>query len=127
MLARFLIVLALALPVGSAAASPLPIGVPAGFRLATHGPDGGTVWEGRIPNYFVSDPRLSDIYLPPGYTTDQVYPVLYLLHGFWGSPGGFVHGLHFATAADTQISLGAAAPFIAVMPPGGPMTKTTTG
>lgn len=128
MLARFFILLAIALPIGSAAtAAPTPFGVPVGFHFVTHGPDGGTIWEGRIPNYFVSDPRLSDIYLPPGYTPDQIYPVLYLLHGFWGSPGSFVHGLHFATAADTQIAEGAAAPFIAVMPPGGPMTKTTSG
>jgi enterochelin esterase-like enzyme len=128
MITRVLIVLALALPIGSAAtAAPTPLGLPAGFQLVTHGPDGGTVWEGRIPNYFVSDPRLSEIYLPPGYDPTERYPVFYLLHGFWGSPGSFVHGLHFATTADDLIADGAAAPFIAVMPPGGPQTKTTSG
>jgi hypothetical protein len=128
MLARFLILVAILLPLGSSAtATAGPLGLPADFHLVTRGPDGGTVWEGQIPNYFVSDPRLSDIYLPPNYNPVETYPVLYLLHGFWGSPGSFVHGLHFATAADTEITMGAAAPFIAVMPPGGPMTKTTSG
>jgi enterochelin esterase-like enzyme len=103
-----------------------PAGLPSGFHLVLHGPDGGTVWEGRIPNHFVTDRRLADIYLPPGYTTAVRYPVVYLLHGFWGSPGSFVHGLRFAQTADRQIVSGRATPFIAVMPPGGPMTKTTS-
>jgi hypothetical protein len=71
----------------------------------------------------VEDPRLADIYLPPGYSPDQRYPVVYFLHGFWGSPSSFVHGLRLADAADTQIASGRALPFIGVMPPGGPMTK----
>src|SRR5207248_7302848 len=125
MLARLLVLAAIGFPLGSAAASP-PLGLPADFRLEATGPDGGTVWTGRIPNYFMSDPRLSDVYLPPGYNPGERYPVLYLLHGFWGSPGSLVHGLHFADAADEQITSGAASPFIAVMAPGGPMTKTTS-
>ncbi len=128
MLARVFILMAIALPLGSTAtATAGPLGLPPGFRLVAHGPDGGTVWEGRIPNYFVSDPRLADVYLPPEYSPVETYPVLYLLHGFWGSPGSFVHGLHFADTADAEITAGAASPFIAVMPPGGPMTKTTSG
>ena|SRR5438105_9990686 len=86
MLARLLVLAAIGFPLGSAAASP-PLGLPADFRLEATGPDGGTVWTGRIPNYFMSDPRLSDVYLPPGYNPGERYPVLYLLHGFWGSPG----------------------------------------
>jgi S-formylglutathione hydrolase FrmB len=125
---RLLLLAAVGLPFGSATAAPAPTppGVPAGFHLVSRGPYGGTIWEGRIPDQFVADPRLADVYLPPGFAPDQQYPVLYLLHGFWGSPGSFVHGLHFATAADVQIANGHAEPFIAVMPPGGPMTKTTS-
>ncbi len=117
-----------ALPASGALASgPVsPDGVPVGFHLVKRGPYGGTVWEGRIQNHFVDDPRLSDIYLPPGYSAEERYPVMYVLHGFWGSPGSIVHGLHFAETADGQIVSGRAAPFIAVMPPGGPMTKTTS-
>ena len=91
------------------------------FTLADNGPAGGTVWTGRIANPFVSsDRRDSYLYLPPGYAPDEHYPVLYLLHGFWGEPSSFVLGLHFAQFADESIRARRARPFIAVMPPGGP-------
>jgi hypothetical protein len=96
---------------------PLPI---AGYTLIGQGSGGGTVWTGRIANPFVpNDTRNTDIYLPPGYSPDKHYPVLYLLHGFWGAPSGFVISLHFADVADSLIKAGTARPFIAVMPPGG--------
>jgi hypothetical protein len=100
-------------------------GVP-GFTIERYGPDGGTVWQGHILNREVQDPRLSDVYLPPDYSPTHHYRVVYFLHGFWGDPSSFIHGMHFATAADEQITAGRAAPFIAVMPPGGPMSKTTS-
>jgi S-formylglutathione hydrolase FrmB len=104
--------------VGSAHAQPPPP-VPT-FTLADQGPAGGTVWTGRIANPFVpSDRRDAFLYLPPGYSPDQRYPVLYLLHGFWGEPSSFVAGLHFPQFADQAIQSGAVKPFIAVMPPGG--------
>jgi hypothetical protein len=91
-----------------------------GYTLLTKGSGGGTVWTGRIPNPFVpTDVRLTDVYLPPNYSTNERYPVLYLLHGFWGAPSSFVDSLKLADVADTLIGSGAARPFIAVMPPGG--------
>src|SRR5437588_10387149 len=127
-LLRLVALIAIGAPTGSAAGAPpsAPDSLPAGFHLVRRGPFGGAVWEGRIANHFVADQRLADIYLPPGYATDERYPVVFLLHGFWGSPSSFVQGLHFAATADEQIVSGRAAPFIAVMPPGGPMTKTTS-
>jgi S-formylglutathione hydrolase FrmB len=102
---------------------PLP-----GFTLLDRGPDGGTVWTGRIVNPFVpGDARWTDIYLPPSFSPTTRYPVLYLLHGFWGSPSSFVDSLRFATVSDTLITDLQARPFIAVMPPGGPMTHRTGG
>jgi len=100
--------------------------LPSTFVLIRTGPDGGNVWEGRIPDHHVNDPRLSDVYLPPGFSPTIRYPVVIFLHGFWGSPSSFVHGLHLAEAADAEITAGRAQPFIGVMPPGGPMTKTTS-
>lgn len=114
----------LALAPGASTGSSLD-GVP-GFTLARYGPDGGTVWQGHIPNHEVHDPRLSDVYLPPDYSPMASYRVVYFLHGFWGDPSSFIHGMHFAETADAQIASGRAAPFIGVMPPGGPMTKTTS-
>jgi Putative esterase len=92
----------------------------AGFRLIDQGPSGGTVWSGRIPNPFVpADSRDADVYLPPDYMPIARYPVLYLLHGFWGAPSSFVVSLRLADEADSLIRSGAARPFIVVMPPGG--------
>jgi S-formylglutathione hydrolase FrmB len=90
------------------------------FTLFDTGPAGGTVWTGRIPNPFVpADRRNAYVYLPPGFSPKKRYPVLYLLHGFWGDPSSFVLGLHITEIADETISAGKARPFIAVMPPGG--------
>jgi S-formylglutathione hydrolase FrmB len=111
-------VLTLFLSVGAVHAQPpvLP-----NFTLYDTGPAGGTVWTGRIPNPFVpSDHRNAYIYLPPNFSPDKRYPVLYLLHGLWGDPSSFVLGLHITQIADQAISSGQARPFIAVMPPGGP-------
>lgn len=122
------VLLALLAATGASARAPLS-GAPStlpGFKVLRVGPNGGTVWEGRITNrYLAADHRLSLVYLPPGYSPDGAYRVVYFLHGFWGAPSSFVYGLHFAEIADREITTGRALPFIAVMPPGGPMTKTT--
>jgi pimeloyl-ACP methyl ester carboxylesterase len=119
------VLLAVVLAPAAGATSPAS-GLPPSFALIHSGPDGGTVWEGRIPDRQVNDPRLSDVYLPPNFSPAIRYPVVIFLHGFWGSPSSFVHGLHLAEAADSEITAGRAQPFIGVMPPGGPMTKTTS-
>ena len=92
----------------------------ANFRQIDQGSAGGTVWSGRIRNPFVpSDTRDTDVYLPPDYSPSTHYPVLYLLHGFWGAPSSFVISLRLADVADSLIRAGTTRPFIAVMPPGG--------
>jgi putative esterase len=92
----------------------------AGFQLIDRGSEGGAVWSGRIPNPFVpADTRETDVYLPPDYSPATRYPVLYLLHGFWGAPSSFVVSLRVADVADSLIAAGTARPFIVVMPPGG--------
>ncbi len=92
----------------------------AGFRLIDTGSAGGAVWSGRIPNPFVpADTRDTNVYLPPDYSPAKHYPVLYLLHGFWGAPSSFVVSLRLADVADSLIRDGTARPFIVVMPPGG--------
>ncbi len=113
--------LVVAVPAAGAAG---PSVLPPSFRLARRGPDGGTIWYGRIPDRFVADSRDAAIYLPPGYDPTGAYPVVYFLHGFWGSPSSFVHGLRLAKVADELIAAGAIRPFVGVMPPGGPITKT---
>jgi enterochelin esterase-like enzyme len=99
----------------------------AGFTLIDQGSGGGTVWSGRIHNpYVLSDTRLTDVYFPPNYSPNERYPVLYLLHGFWGAPSSFVVSLKLADVADSLIQSGATRPFIVVMPPGGLPNGTKT-
>jgi hypothetical protein len=60
-----------------------------GSVLVATGPHGGTVWRVRIPNSFVNTHRSGYVYLPR-YGSAERYPVVYLLHGFPGSPRTFV-------------------------------------
>jgi hypothetical protein len=118
----------LALGSGAAAAPRQPpAGLPAGFVEVASGPDGGGVWSGSIPNTFVHDTRPSGVYLPPGYSPTRRYPVVYLLHGMPGAPSSFWDSLQLATVADGMIQAGRAAPFIAVMPVGGPTVDPGAG
>jgi S-formylglutathione hydrolase FrmB len=89
----------------------------AGFTKVTSGPSGGTIWRGRIPNSYARwDRRLGAIYVPPAYDAAGAYPVVYLLHGFPGTPNGFIDSLRLAQVADGLISSGRTQPFVAVMP-----------
>lgn len=99
-----------------------------GWTHVRTGPDGGTIWIGRIPNQVVAwDHRASAVYLPPGFAPGRRYPVVYLLHGLRGSPSEFWDSLRLADVADGLISSGRAAPFIAVMPVAGPRIHPDSG
>jgi enterochelin esterase-like enzyme len=98
----------------------VPASLPGGFTQIQQGPNGGSVWQGRIPNTYV--PRASRptvVYLPPNFNPQSRYPVIYLLQGFRGSPYQFVFGLDLAGRADRLIAAHATPPFVAVMPPAG--------
>jgi enterochelin esterase-like enzyme len=98
-----------------------------GFAQVATGPDGGTVWAGRIPNTYVSwDTRSSVVYLPPGYTPAKRYPVLYLLHGLKGSPSEYWDSLQLADALDALFA-SRARPYIVVTPVGGQVVDPNAG
>lgn len=62
--------------------------------------------------------RPAMVYTPPGYSTDQEYPVLYLLHGIGGNEG---HWTQFGAAnviLDNLLAEDAIVPMIVVMPNG---------
>jgi len=66
----------------------------------------------------VGTTRKLNVYLPPGYSKDQRYPVLYLLHGIGGDE---TEWQRFATPdimLDNLIADGKAVPMIVVMPNG---------
>lgn len=112
----------------AALAAALALAFPvAGWTPVAHGPGGGTVFAGRIPNTFVpADHRRSAVYLPPGFKPSRRYPVIYLLHGMAGTPSSIYNGMRLARVADGLIARGAA-PFIAVMPAAGPRIDPNGG
>jgi len=62
--------------------------------------------------------RPATVYTPPGYSADQEYPVLYLLHGIGGNE---THWTRFGAAdviLDNLLSESRAVPMIVVMPNG---------
>jgi enterochelin esterase-like enzyme len=94
--------------------------IPPRFAEIMSGPDGGTVWQGRIPGAAV--PRLrraSLVYLPPNVDPAHRYPLVIMLHGLRGSPYSFAGGLRLPEAVDPAIAAHRLAPFIAVIPPAG--------
>ena len=94
--------------------------IPPHFAEIMSGPDGGTLWQGRIPGAAV--PRLrraSLVYLPPNVDPARRYPLVIMLHGLRGSPYSFAGGLRLPEAVDPAIATHRLAPFIAVIPPAG--------
>jgi enterochelin esterase-like enzyme len=57
-------------------------------------------------------------YLPPGYSSDRKYPVLYLLHGIGGNEWEWNGYVHADAIIDNLITTGNATPMIVVMPNG---------
>ena len=90
-----------------------------GFSPVAAGPAGGSVLQGIFPG----TERPGDVYLPPGFTRTQRYPVVYLLHGMPGSPDEYLDGTGLVDFADGAIASGAVRPFIAVMPAAGPRRR----
>jgi enterochelin esterase-like enzyme len=94
--------------------------LPASFTLQQQGPNGGALWTGMIPSSTLHITRPSLVYLPPGASTSQRYPLFVILHGIPGSPASISDGLQLASVADAAIASHQVRPFIAVAPPAGP-------
>lgn len=97
-----------------------PLPMQPGLTQFEIGPAGGMLLQAVIPNPAIPwAPRPTVVYLPPSFSVSARYPVLYLLHGFPGSPYQFADGLRLAQTADRMIAAGSLRPFIAVIPPAG--------
>lgn len=117
--AALVAVAAVAAACGSARASLLP----PGWKQIKTGPAGGSVWEGDIPGApWGHSFTHSYVYLPPNASTSKRYPVLYALHGFYGSPSSIVYGIALGDTADQLIQQGRVRPFIMVAPSGNSST-----
>jgi enterochelin esterase-like enzyme len=62
--------------------------------------------------------RKAQVYTPPGYTKDQKYPVLYLLHGIGGDENEWARGGAPNVILDNLYAEKNAVPMIVVMPNG---------
>jgi len=91
---------------------------PAGFNLKRDGIRHGKLEVAEYDSRTVGTRRKMLVYLPPGYSADQIYPVLYLLHGIGGNEYEWTGYCHADVILDNLIADGKAAPMIVVMPNG---------
>ena len=66
----------------------------------------------------VGTTRRMNVYTPPGYSTNETYPVLYLLHGIGGDETEWLRFAPVNCLFDNLIADGKAVPMIVVMPNG---------
>lgn len=70
-----------------------------------------------MPSAVLGENKTYTVYLPDGYdSSDARYPVLYLLHGAWGTDRDWTEKGSLAEIADITIKGGTAVPMIVVMP-----------
>jgi enterochelin esterase-like enzyme len=62
--------------------------------------------------------RNVNIYTPPGFSTEQKYPVLYLLHGIGGDENEWLHGGNTKVILDNLYAENKLTPMIVVLPNG---------
>ncbi len=99
---------------------------PSGFDVPREGVAGGLVERIEFHSKVTGGKRPASVYLPPGYSADKKYPVLYLLHGIGGNethwPGAGAAG----AILDNSIADGKAVEMIVVMPNGRASNEPTT-
>jgi enterochelin esterase-like enzyme len=97
------------------AAFPTP---PAGFDDERSGTARGDVVEFSYASAVTGTRRKARVYLPPGYSGKQRYPVLYLLHGIGGNQDEWRGYVRANVILDNLLADGAVVPMIVVMPNG---------
>lgn len=71
--------------------------------------------------------RKALVYLPPGYSPDRRYPVLYLLHGIGGNEHEWTGYVKADAIVDGLIAAGKAVPMVVVMPNGRALADDSPG
>lgn len=105
----------IALAADDVAAFPAP---PAGFDDERSGIARGDVVEFSYASAVTGTRRKARVYLPPGYSGKQRYPVLYLLHGIGGNQDEWRGYVRANVILDNLLADGAVVPMIVVMPNG---------
>src|SRR5213595_20190 len=91
---------------------------PEGFDKEREGIAHGKLEMVEYDSKSVGNKRNALVYRPPDYSTDQKYPVLYLLHGIGGDENEWRRGGHPEVILDNLITAKKALPMISVMPNG---------
>jgi enterochelin esterase-like enzyme len=93
---------------------------PSGFASRRDGVERGKVETVEYDSKSVGDTRKMTVYLPPGYSKDTRYPVLYLLHGAGDNEGGWTKSGAADIILDNLFADKKIVPMIVVMPNGSP-------
>ncbi|HLP09151.1 MAG TPA: alpha/beta hydrolase-fold protein [Opitutaceae bacterium] len=91
---------------------------PADYRTPARGDLQGRVETFEYDSGVTGTRRKAIVYLPPGYSADHKYPVLYLLHGLGGNEHDWTSWIRAEVIVDNLIGAGKAAPMIIVCPNG---------
>ena len=99
---------------------------PAGFDARREGVPAGVVERVEFDSKVTNGKRPASVYLPPGYSADKKYPVLYLLHGIGGNETHWPGPGKAGEILDNLIAEGKAVPMIVVMPNGRASNEPST-
>lgn len=91
---------------------------PSGFDQAPSGGLAGRIETFEYESKTVGFRRKAEVYLPPGYSSERKYPVLFLLHGFGGNERVWRMAGRADAILDNLIRQGKAVPMVVVMPNG---------
>ncbi|MCF3650656.1 alpha/beta hydrolase [Synoicihabitans lomoniglobus] len=91
---------------------------PAGFTTARPDIPHGVLESFSYESEVTGTVRHANVYLPPDYTADRKYPVLYLLHGIGGDETEWIRFASPSVMLDNLIADEKAPPMIIVMPNG---------
>jgi len=91
---------------------------PDGFNIRRAGSAHGRIEPFEYDSTVTGTRRKANVYLPPGYSPERKYPVLYLLHGIGGDPFEWIGYVKADVILDNLIADGKAVPMIVVFPNG---------
>ena len=100
---------------------------PAGYRDLPGGGLRGRLEPFEYDSAVTGSRRKAQVYLPPGYSPDKKYPVLYLLHGIGGTEHEWTGYVKAHAIVDNLIASGQAVPLIMVLPNGRALPDDTPG
>jgi enterochelin esterase-like enzyme len=92
--------------------------MPAGFNTRHEGVPAGRIEAFEYESSVTNTQRKANVYLPPGYSGDRKYPVLYLLHGIGGDETEWIRFATPDALFDNLIAEKKAEPMIVVIPNG---------